>query len=169
MSVAKDGAELFWVMGEPASEERLDEISSNLGVVLPDAMRDFISTFGGGHLDQAYSFIDGVSFAKGTSFECVKTLYGNGRDETGRHNFNLDDEADYIARTWKLPLWGVLIGLAEQEVHTPLLYNVSSPDFPAGSIVYLNLESGEQSVIADSAEEFYAAVVTATAPPIDLS
>ncbi|SES34545.1 SMI1/KNR4 family protein [Corynebacterium cystitidis] len=169
MSVAKDGADLFWVVGEPASEERLDEINANLDVVLPDAMRQFISTYGGGHLDEKYSFIDGVSFAKGTSFEFVKTLYGNGRDETGRHDFNLDDEADYIARTWKLPAWGILIGLAEQEVHTPLLYNVSNPDFPVGSIVYVNLESDEQSVMADSAKEFYAAVVAATAPPIDLS
>ncbi|GAA1475357.1 hypothetical protein GCM10009621_23870 [Corynebacterium felinum] len=85
----------------------------------------------------------------------LNKLYGNGTP-TGRiSNLSLDDEAVDLMQRWEMPGWGFLVGLAEGEIHTPILLNLSNPHYPMGALVCVDHECDEEVLIARSFDEMW--------------
>lgn len=138
---------VFRTHGQPCDEARVQEIERNLGVQLPESYREFIKSTGGGTVSNAYTCSRRYYDSPATSHDCIIMIYGNGPHPQRVYGFDLDRHATSIAKEWQYPTWGIFIGEGSGTVHTPLLMNVSNPAYPVGSIIFLDLELDEETLI----------------------
>lgn len=156
--------DLFIRQGQPCSEARLKEIESNLNVELPDDYRAFLRVSGGGDIATEYNY-SRKFFGKVEPADSIECIFGNGSEDDAE--FDLDGEAAELSSTWELPKWGILIAMGVGDMHTPILMNISNPNYPPGSINVIDLEVDEEETLLYNTFEEMLADVTDRYTPTD--
>ncbi|GAA1475358.1 SMI1/KNR4 family protein [Corynebacterium felinum] len=143
--------DIFIVQGRPCDQVRIEEIQARIGFELPSKYQEVIRACGGGALyERAGKLRDDHELG------CrLYLLYGNGTPEGRITGFDLDGYAMELMQRWQMPGWGFLVGLAEGEIHTPILLNLTNPNYPMGALVCVDLECDEEVLIAHSFDELW--------------
>lgn len=147
---------VFSFPGQSCSPERVREIEHNIGFELPPKYAELVQSGCCGLVHPDYAHIKGNS--PETDDHLVKVLFGNGFGGPSQsYDFNLDspDEALYIRDEWDIPNWGALIALGEGDGATPFLINYSNRCFPKHSVIFLDIESDIQELVATSFSDFW--------------
>ncbi len=152
-----DYSTLFEYPAKPADEQRIREIERGLGRRLPDAYARLLSETGGGSLSMNACYLPEIELPDGDVIEvAVDSIYGNG---TTSNNSNVDllEQAAFLMEEWEIPREVLLCADSEDGMHQCFVINYDLPDFPAGSILYLDTDpDGAKVLVADSFDDFLA-------------
>ena len=145
-------ADLFLYPGQPAGEDRLLEIECAIGKRLPDDYRTLIRETGGGTLKLAKCVMPGLpGAAEGLATE---DIFGNGRT-TRDMNVDLATQATFLMEEWEIPREVLLFATTEDGMHNCFVINYDLPEYPKGSILYLNTDpGGDIALVANTFTEF---------------
>ncbi|MDO4760494.1 MAG: SMI1/KNR4 family protein [Corynebacterium sp.] len=143
--------EIFIVQGQPCDQARIEEIQARIGFALPSKYQEVIRAYGGGVLNP-----DIDRLRDDHELGCrLYMLFGNGTPEGALTGYDLDGYAMDLMELWEMPQWGFLVGLDEGEIHTPILLNLSNPNYPMGALVCVDHECDEEVLIAHSFDELW--------------
>ncbi|GAA1475361.1 SMI1/KNR4 family protein [Corynebacterium felinum] len=143
--------DIFIVQGQPCDQARIEEIQARIGFELPAKYQEVIRACGGGALyERAGKLRDDDELGCSLEF-----LYGNGTPHGSVTGYDLDGHVMDLMKLWEMPGWGFYIGEAEGEIHTPILLNLTNPNYPMGALVCVDLECDEEVLIAHSFDELW--------------
>ncbi|GAA1475054.1 hypothetical protein P4N68_02355 [Corynebacterium felinum] len=143
--------DLFFEQGQPCDQARIDAIHTRIRFELPEKYQEVIRGCGGGMLRRG---ID--QLRDDDELGCrLRILYGNGKPPGKITDYDLDGYAMQLMHIWEMPSWGYFIGQAEGEIHTPILLNLSNPNYPMGALICVDMECNKEVLIANSFEELW--------------
>ena len=152
-----DYSTLFEYPAQPADEQRIREIEHGLGRRLPDDYTRLLSQTGGGSLSESTCYLPEIELPDGDVIDvAVNSIYGNG---TTSNNSNVDllEQAAFLMEEWDIPREVLLCADSEDGMHQCFVINYDLPEFPAGSVLYLDTDpDGERVLVADSFDNFLA-------------
>lgn len=146
---------LFQRTGVPCDDARIDEIENTLGRQLPQGYRELIKTTGGGYLRTATCFISNINSPDADPEGlAVDEIFGNGTTKYG-DRIDLADQATFLMDEWELPEEVLLFTTSDDGMHQCFVINYDLPEYPKGSILYLNTDpGGDIALVANTFTEF---------------
>lgn len=146
---------LFQRTGVPCDDARIDSIENTLGRQLPQAYRELIKTTGGGYLRTATCFISNINSPDADPEGlAVDEIFGNGTTKYG-DRIDLADQATFLMDEWELPEEVLLFTTSDDGMHQCFVINYDLPEYPKGSILYLNTDpGGDIALVANTFTEF---------------
>lgn len=146
---------LFRRTGVPCDDARIDEIERTLGRQLPQAYRELIKTTGGGYLRSATCFIANINSPDADPEGlAVAQIFGNGTTKYG-DRIDLASRATFLMDEWELPEEVLLFTTSDDGMHQCFVINYDLPEYPQGSILYLNTDpGGDIALVANTFTEF---------------
>ncbi|GAA1475047.1 hypothetical protein P4N68_02330 [Corynebacterium felinum] len=143
--------QIFLKTGQPCDQARIDAIHTRIRFELPKKYQEIIRGCGGGILDP-----DIDRMRDDDELGCrLYMLFGNGKPPGKITDYDLDGYAMQLMHIWEMPSWGYFIGQAEGEIHTPILLNLSNPNYPMGALICVDMECDKEILIANSYDELW--------------